>query len=57
MDNRIDFGIVLNLILGLKVNGSIGRRAFFDTDGLERGQILLLDVPQGVSVAGKANSQ
>ena len=43
--------------LGLEVNRSIRRRAFFDTDGLERGQILFLDVPQSVSVAGKADSQ
>ena len=57
MNNRIDLGIVLNLILGLEVNGSIGRRAFFDTDGLIAGKILLLNVPQGVSVAGEADSQ
>jgi hypothetical protein len=57
MNNRIDLGIVLNLGLGLEVNGSIRWRAFFDTDGLERGQIFLLDVPQSVTVASKADSQ
>ena len=57
MNDRIEFGVVLDLILGFKVNGSVGGRAFFNTDGLERGQILLLNVPQGVSVASKADSQ
>ena len=57
MDNRIHLGVVFDLILGFKVNGSIGWRAFFDTDGLIAGKILLLDVPQGVTVAGKADSQ
>ena len=34
MDNRIDLGIVFDLILRLKVNRSISWRAFFDADGL-----------------------
>ena len=57
MDDGIDLGVILNLVLGLEVNRSVGRRAFFNTDRLINGKILLLDVPQGVSVAGKANSQ
>ena len=56
IDDRIDLGVVLNLILGLEVNRSVSQRAFFDTDGLKCGQILLFDVPQSVTVAGKADS-
>ena len=33
-DDRIDLGIIFDLILSLEVNRSVGRRAFFDTDGL-----------------------
>ena len=57
MDDGINLGVVLDLILGLEVNGSISRRALFDADGLIAGKILLFDVPQSVSVAGKADSQ
>ena len=57
MDDRIDLGVILNLILGLEVNRSVSRRALFDADRLIAGKILLLDVPQSVSVAGKADSQ
>ena len=57
MDDRINLGVIFDLILGLEVNGSVSRRAFFDADGLISGKILLLDVPQGVSVAGKADSK
>ena len=57
MDNRIDLGVIFDLVLSLKVNGSIGGRAFFDTDRLIAGKILLLNVPQSVTVAGKADSQ
>ena len=57
MNDGIDLGVVLNLILGLKVNRRIGGRAFFDTDRLVNGQILLFDIPQSVSVAGKTDSQ
>ena len=57
MDDGINLGVVLDLILGLEVNGSVGGRAFFDTDGLVAGKIFLLDIPQGVTVAGKADSQ
>ena len=56
MDDRIDLGVILDLILCLEVNRSIRRRAFFDTDRLIAGKILLFDVPQGVTVAGKADS-
>ena len=56
MDDGIDLGVVLNLVLGLEVNGSVGGRAFFDADGLKCGQILLFDVPERVTVAGKADS-
>ena len=49
--------VILNLILSLEVDKGIGGRAFFDTDGLIAGKILLLDVPQGVPVASKADSQ
>ena len=57
MNDRINFGVVFDLVLSLEINRSISRRAFFDTDGLIAGNILLLNVPQGVSVAGKADSQ
>ena len=56
MDNRIDLGVVFDLVLCLKINRRIGGRAFFDADRLIAGKILLLDVPQSVSVAGKADS-
>ena len=53
----IILGVILNLILGLEVDKGIGGRAFFDTDGLIAGKILLFDIPQGVTVTGKADSQ
>ena len=37
VDNRIDLGVIFDLILGFKVNRSIGGRALFDTDVFERG--------------------
>ena len=57
MDNRIDLGVIFNLGLGFEVNGSVRRRAFFDADRLIAGKILLFDIPQGVTVTGKADSQ
>ena len=57
MDDGIDLDVVFDLILGLEVNGSVSRRALFDADSLIGRQILLFDVPQGVTVAGKADSQ
>ena len=57
MDDGIDLGVVFDFILGLEVNRSVGGRAFFDTDGFIAGKILLLDVPQGVTVTGKTDSQ
>ena len=56
MNDRIDLGVILDLILCLKVNRSIDRRALFDADSLIGRQIFLLDVPQSVTVAGKADS-
>ena len=56
MDNGINLGVVFDLILGLNVNGSIGRRAFFDADGIKCGQILLFDVPERVTIAGEGDS-
>ena len=38
-DDRIDLGIIFDLILSLEVNRSISRRAFFDADGLIAGKI------------------
>ena len=57
MDNRIHLGVVLDFVLCLKINRRIGGRAFFDADRLIRRQILFLNVPQGVTVAGEADSQ
>ena len=57
VDNGINLGVVFNLGFGLEVNRSIRWRAFFDTDGLIGRKILFLDVPQGVTVAGKTDSQ
>ena len=57
MNDRINFGVVFDLVLSLEINRSISWRAFFDTDGLIAGKILLLNVPQGVTVASKADSQ
>ena len=56
MDDGIDLGVVFDLVLCLKINRRISGRAFFDADRLIAGKILLLDVPQSVSVAGKADS-
>ena len=55
-DDRIDLGIIFDLLLCLKVNRSIDRRALFDADGFIARKILLFDVPQSVTVAGKADS-
>ena len=55
--DRIDLGIIFDLILSLEVNRSVGRRAFFDADGLIAGKIFFFDVSQSVTVAGKADSQ
>ena len=57
MDDGINLGVILDLVLCLEVNGSVGGRAFLDADRFVDGQILLLDVPQSVSVAGKTDSQ
>ena len=57
MNDRINFGVVFDLVLSLEINRSISWRAFFDTDGLIAGKILLFDIPQGVTVTGKADSQ
>ena len=57
VDDRIDFGVVFDLVLSLEINRSISRRAFFDTDGLIAGKILLLNVPQSMTVTGKSDSQ
>ena len=56
MDDGIDLSVVFDLVLRHEVNGSVGGRAFFDTDGLIAGKILLFDIPQGVTVAGEADS-
>ena len=57
MNDGIDLGVVFNLVLGLKVDGSVSRRAFFDANRFVNGQLLLLDVPQSMTVAGESDSQ
>ena len=47
VDNRINLGVVLDLVLSFKVNGGICGRAFFNADGAGYVQILLLDISQG----------